>query len=324
MNTSHWCSRLPSLTTLLVAIVIGGDATGNTLFTKAPNWQLHDGERIVLLGDGLFERDGQLGFLETALVTTFSEANLEFRNLGWGGDTVWAESRGVFDPPAKGYARMLGLINELAPDVIFVAYGRNESFANDRQLEAFEKQLDKLCSDLCQRENEQSDSLPRLVLITPSPFERRPTCPDSKARNTVLASYATVIRETAAVRHAGLIDLFNAWPQSTDNTPFTTDGMHLSPGGYQTAAQLFVKAAGRRLPDKWANRSATVRECVNKKNQLFFHRWRPANETYLFLFRKHEQGNNAAEILRFDPLVVEAEAAVRAARDTMLDIGVLR
>ena len=25
----------------------------------------------------------------------------------------------------------------------------------------------------------------------------------------------------------------------------------------------------------------------------FFHRWRPQNETYLFGFRKHEQGKNA-------------------------------
>ena len=44
------------------------------------------------------------------------------------------------------------------------------------------------------------------------------------------------------------------------------------------------------------------------KNQLFFHRWRPQNETYLFGFRKHEQGKNAAEVAAFDPLVAAAEA----------------
>jgi len=281
----------------------------------APCWRLQDGERIVLLGDTLFERDGQLGFVETALVTAFPEANLEFRNLGWGGDTVWADSRGVFDPPAKGYARMLKLVEELAPDVIFVAYGRNESFAGDRQLDAFSKQLDTLCTDLCQQKTGTTGESPRLVLVTPSPFERQPTCPDADARNAVLARYATVIRETAAARQAGLVDLFAEWPQTPAATSFTTDGMHLSPAGYQTAARLFVAAAGRQLPADWADHSAPVRERINAKNQLFFHRWRPANETYLFLFRKHEQGNNAAEIPRFDPLVAEAEAAVRAARD---------
>jgi hypothetical protein len=38
---------------------------------------------------------------------------------------------------------------------------------------------------------------------------------------------------------------------------------------------------------------------INEK-PLFFHRWRPANWTYLFGFRKHEQGRNAVEIPRFD------------------------
>jgi hypothetical protein len=55
----------------------------------------------------------------------------------------------------------------------------------------------------------------------------------------------------------------------------------------------------------------TLREAVQKKNELFFHRWRPQNETYLFLFRKHEQGNNASEIPQFDPLIESAEAAIR-------------
>lgn len=65
-----------------------------------PNWVLRDGDR---------------GFIETALIAALPEAVLTFRNLGWSGDTVWAESRGVFDPAAKGYERMLGLVRELPP-----------------------------------------------------------------------------------------------------------------------------------------------------------------------------------------------------------------
>ncbi|MEM9018245.1 MAG: GDSL family lipase, partial [Verrucomicrobiota bacterium] len=59
----------------------------------------------------------------------------------------------------------------------------------------------------------------------------------------------------------------------------------------------------------------TLREEIVEKNRLFFHRWRPANETYLFLFRKHEQGQNAKEIPMFDPLIKEQEARVDAARE---------
>ena len=324
MNTTPSPSWKLSLTVLvLVHGTIGSLTAAEPAGHAALHWQLHDGERVVLLGDTLFEREGQLGFIETALVTAFPEADLEFRNLGWGGDTVWADSRGVFDPPAKGYARTMKLIGELAPDVIFIAYGRNESFAGDQGLDAFGKQLDRLCADLCRHESGEQSGRPRLILVTPSPFEQQPTCPNADAQNAALARYADVIRKTAIARDAGLVDLFAEWPTMPAAQASTTDGMHLSPLGYQTAARLFVAAAGRQLPDDWSDRAAPVREQVNAKNQLFFHRWRPANETYLFLFRKHEQGNNAAEIPRFDPLVATAEADVRTARDALPTAGEL-
>jgi len=44
-------------------------------------------------------------------------------------------------------------------------------------------------------------------------------------------------------------------------------------------------------------------ELTAEKNMMFFHRHRPQNETYLFLFRKHEQGNNAVEVPQYDPIV---------------------
>lgn len=53
-----------------------------------------------------------------------------------------------------------------------------------------------------------------------------------------------------------------------------------------------------------------LRAVINAKNELYFHRWRPQNETYLFGFRKHEQGNNSVEIPQFDPLVAEKETEI--------------
>jgi len=49
-----------------------------------------------------------------------------------------------------------------------------------------------------------------------------------------------------------------------------------------------------------------LRAAVKEKNRLFFNRWRPQNHTYILGFRKHEQGQYAAEIPMYDPLV-EAE-----------------
>ncbi|QDV32395.1 SGNH/GDSL hydrolase family protein [Tautonia plasticadhaerens] len=54
----------------------------------------------------------------------------------------------------------------------------------------------------------------------------------------------------------------------------------------------------------------SLRQAIIAKNRLYFHRYRPQNSTYLFGFRKHEQGNNAAEVEEFERLVAEAEAEI--------------
>ncbi len=41
------------------------------------------------------------------------------------------------------------------------------------------------------------------------------------------------------------------------------------------------------------------------------HRYRPQNETYLFLFRKHEQGNNAGEVDRFAELTSQSDTKIQ-------------
>lgn len=281
------------------------------------SWQLTDGDRVVMLGEGFIEREGQFGIIESALVAAHADLALEFRNLGWNGDTVWAESRGVFDSPAEGYKRMLSLVEELAPTVVIVAYGRNESYAGAAGLDGFRGQLTQLCNDLTQasapNETDETPSPVRLVLVTPPPFLAAPTCPDADARNAALADYAAVIREVASEREAGLVDLFASFPRTLGDTPLSTDGLQLTPAGYEAAARIFVASSGRTLPTENLATLSDLRSLVAAKNELFFHRWRPANETYLFLFRRHEQGNNAVEIPQFDPLVEEAEAKVRAA-----------
>lgn len=58
------------------------------------------------------------------------------------------------------------------------------------------------------------------------------------------------------------------------------------------------------------DQAAELQAAILKKNELVFNRWRPENSTYLFLFRKHEQGQNAKEIPQFDPLIAEQEARI--------------
>ncbi len=92
----------------------------------------------------------------------------------------------------------------------------------------------------------------------------------------------------------------------------------LKPGSY--TLKIDGKPVMTADAQEWANATLThgpefdqveqLRGVINEKNLLYFHRWRPQNETYLFGFRKHEQGNNAREIPLFDPLVEELEKAI--------------
>lgn len=108
------------------------------------------------------------------------------------------------------------------------------------------------------------------------------------------------------------------WPEK--DTPWgQLTVRNLPPGNYllKTADRSTVLAQGdaaawaKGLPVAVApaeiERLNTMRERVVAKNRLFFYRWRPQNETYLLGFRKHEQGQNAVEIPKFDPLVEAVE-----------------
>ncbi|MCH7689354.1 MAG: hypothetical protein IH899_22210 [Planctomycetes bacterium] len=58
------------------------------------------------------------------------------------------------------------------------------------------------------------------------------------------------------------------------------------------------------------NQEEKLRRAIVEKNLLYFYSWRPQNVTYLFLFRKHEQGQNAKEVEEFRKLVAEKEKEI--------------
>lgn len=80
------------------------------------------------------------------------------------------------------------------------------------------------------------------------------------------------------------------------------------------AAQSGKWAEGVELPRRGDDEQVErLRLAIRAKNELYFHHYRPQNETYLFLFRKHEQGNNAVEIAQLEPLIAEADQAIQKA-----------
>jgi lysophospholipase L1-like esterase len=57
-----------------------------------------------------------------------------------------------------------------------------------------------------------------------------------------------------------------------------------------------------------------LRQVAVLKNMQFFNQWRPANETYIFGFRRNEQGQNAREMPMFDEPIAQKEAEMAKLR----------
>jgi lysophospholipase L1-like esterase len=270
----------------------------------ADPFSLKDGDRVVWIGSTVTEREQRYGYWETALHAAFPKADFTVRNLGWSGDTVFGDARAGFDTPKEGFKRLVGLTLELKPTVIFVSYGTNESFEGVAGLPKFEAGLEKLLDAL-------APAKARVMLFTPVPFDVYQRTDEALSRNKTLDQYSRAIAAVAGRRGVGVADLNDVVTQTRfDKMPLTENGMHYTAAGYRHTARAFLLALGVTDPAIDAARLDPLRRAVVAKNELFFHRWRPQNETYLFGFRKHEQGKNAKEVAQFDPLVARAEKNV--------------
>jgi lysophospholipase L1-like esterase len=273
----------------------------------AEKFELRDGDRVVLLGSTLVEREQRYGHWEAALTARFPDRGIIFRNLGWSGDTVFAESRGVFDPPEKGFQRLVEGVKGLRPTVLMVAYGTNESFDGEPGLPRFVRGLEHLLDAL-------APTRARVVLLSPPPMENLgPPLPDPADQNRNLERYADAIRKVAEKRKHTFVDLFRLFRDAGKGRPLTDNGMHLTEDGYRRTAPLLLKGLGLGA-GPGAEPGDRLRAVIVEKNRLYFHRWRPQNETYLFGFRKHEQGQNAREVPLFDPLVAAKEKEIARLR----------
>lgn len=269
------------------------------LLAQAP-FELKDGDRVALVGNTFFEREIDESHIEAALTARWPDRNVIFRNLGWSGDTVWGHARAVFGKPEDGFAALEKSIAEVKPTVILVCYGMSESFEGDAGLAAFGQGLERMLDML-------GKSGARMALISPIRHEDkgRPM-PDPTAHNAALKKYTAVLAEAAKKRGAAFVNLFETF--KVEGT--TDNGIHLTPEGYRRAAEAILRGLGQTP----SNPSEKMRRVIVAKNRLWFDRWRAANETYIFLFRKKEQGRNAVEIPQFDPFIAEKEAEIARLR----------
>lgn len=276
---------------------------GTLLSSAQPAWTPTQDETVVLLGDTFFERDYHQGHLETALTIATAGKNVRFRNLGWSGDTPRCESRSYFGPPAEGFERLRKQIVEIKPTTIIACYGAVDAFEGEAGLESFLASYKTLLQMI------QSSSAAKVILMSPPAVSRdAKRYPSLIAHHAERERYSAAIAQLAASQSHGYADLY---ARMKDKDWSTVNGVTFTDQDYAIIAPLLVQSLGltsKVTPQQFPS----LRETILAKNHLFFQRWRPQNEIYLFGSRKHEQGRNGAEIPQFDPLIAQKEQQIFA------------
>jgi lysophospholipase L1-like esterase len=290
-------------------LVIGIFLSACTSNSSLESLDFKQNEKIVFLGNAFFENAIANGEIETIFSLSFPKKNITFRNIGWSGDNVYARTRtrarggGRFGDPEEGLGILIKQITELKPNKIFIAYGFNESF-DDASIDDFDKGLNHLLEML-------GHHCPELILISTLPMEKGFGIPAEhiEAQNKELKKHVETTKKIAIKGKYRFIDLFT--PFSKENK-YTTNGIHLSSNGYRKAGELIAEALTLPTPAiKIDSKKAEhIRNTIIKKNTLFFHRWRPRNDAFVYGERKDEQRIAQEEPAQIEPFIAKQEVAI--------------
>lgn len=291
----------------------------------AAPFELRDGDRVLFLGDTFFEREVDYGHLETRMTAAFPDRNVTFRNLSWAADSPMGRSRASFDwnkSEADWLKRVEEQVGLVKPTVAFLSYGMTAALElaalPSGEQSAFMSKFTGDLGKLMDAVDRVSGQKVRYVILGPTPagdFTGRD--PQEAGRlQKALKAVEQGLESLAASRGARYQGLSNWPPDSFDarGQRSTVDGVTLTETSYQFLAGFLNQELFPPVRGGTGASLDLLNAAIRKKNELFFHRWRPANWTYLFGFRKHEQGQNAGEIPKFEPLIVEWERRIAGLR----------
>lgn len=315
--------RNATLTAALTCLLGGMPALAQNVVAPAPavekkTFEFKDGDRLVLIGNTVIEREQRYATFEPRLDLALGELKVSVRNLAWSGDTVYGHARSYFGPPQEGLDRLTQHLQLLKPTVVILCYGSEMAFDGLSDLPAFLTSYRNLLGII----RKQSPGV-RVIIASPPPLENLPPpLPDQTDANKDLSSFRDALRKFAGSQNAFFVDwyeLMGGMPKPGQTAkPLTENGVHYTREGYAKLSTKLIEGLGLKIPQISAADLAPLQNEVLKKDQLFFNRWRPQNETYLFGFRKHEQGQNAKEIPMFDPLIEQADAKIQEIKAGLL------
>lgn len=259
-------------------------------------------------------------YLEMLLTLNFPEKRVHFRNLGWEGDTVYEQRRDL------NFGSWSDQLQRARASFLFIQFGQSESLQGGPMLPQFFQAYEKLF-------NEFAGQTERIVLLSPTPFERsQPLLPDLALRNDDLQVYVEAIRKLAQKCGFLFVDLFTPLRKSSlHEVRLTRDGLHLNFSGHWLAAQETIKQLGLKEPESRISLDPAtgllspplfeeLRQTMLQKNRFWFDYWRPMNWAFLHGDRIEQPSSRdhrnpkirwfPAEMEKFLPLIEQKEQKI--------------
>ncbi len=237
---------------------------------KDGKFDLQPQEMIVLAGQENLVRDQKSGDLEAVLGSAFAKEQPSFRSMAWQADTVYEQWRDL------NFGDWKGQLDSAGATTVMAQFGQVEAFDGVAKLPQFKSAYHRLIDQFASR-------TPRLVLVSPMPFEKPAAshAPDLRGRNADVQAYSEAVREIAKARGAVFVDLFTPLSKRDASQPrLTNDGLHLNEEGLRVVAHLIAQQLGASTSE--ADDLTALRTAIVEKNRLWFDCWRPANWSFVY------------------------------------------
>jgi GDSL-like Lipase/Acylhydrolase family/HEAT repeats len=274
-----------------------------------PELVLRKGDRIILIGNTFAERMQYYGHFEVLLHARFPEHELVVHNLGYSADEL------ALRPRQAHFNDHGHTLKDEKPDVLFAAFGFNESFAGRAGLTKFKKDLESFINTSTTTKYNGKEA-PRLVLFSPIAHEdlKNPHITNGKKNNADIELYARAMEELAATHGVVFVDLFHLSKQlyESSDQPLTINGIHLSDVGYKRLAPYIDKALFGTTPTSKSGENSALYAAVQEKNLQFFYDYRAVNGCYIYGGRKMPFGvvNFPAEFAKLRKMIASRERRV--------------
>ena len=216
-------------------------AAASTAFTSlqaAPTeFAIHDGDRVVLLGDSITEQRLYTTAIEAYTLARFPQWKLTFRNIGWGGDTA----HGALNRAERD---ML----PLKPTFVTIDFGMNDHGYRAFDQGIFNNYTNKQAGLVALLKAHAA----RVALVTPQPIEDKRPDPDKDVRNESLRKMSDGLRVVAAQEGVLFADQFDPYmtvmlkARQADPKAFIGggDAVHPGPVGHTIMAWAILKSLG--------------------------------------------------------------------------------